>query len=431
MSIQYFKSQRGGVNPVGWVQPTIYRDPPKGKFTRKYEPVNIADVMYMAQPDGPYGDPTRINEAILFYQRGQNPMVEVSYQNAGSASTNTSLGNSQVHNPHKVEVVRPPITPLEALQPISAPRMHQNYAIMTNPGIYPQPIANEYDKSAVRLMTTQYTTPAHHVRSNLNAEMQIHQERTSNKLAMQLSEVLKAEVVPTHAYHIDNIRDTSSKYVTQTQDLTNVAATAPIGFTNITVYDPRTNTNVQVEANIKEKHAIAAMAAAGAPLIFNTNDGKQIRLKDYNYQTVTAAYGNQQMVIVTRQDDIQLDRSSPLFAAQATVSMAGYDQSAQRALQDKIKLENILPGIAATASINLTNYDESALRSSFDTNKFKLEQVLPQASATASISLNAQGYNEEQARQGKVKDLDRMSSFGSWTSDRTSKPNMALRGLAF
>ena len=430
MSIQYFKKERGGVNPVGWTQPFIQKDPPKGIFTRKYEPVNVADTMYMMQPDGEFSDPTRINEGIQFYARGQNPMVEVSYSNAGASMTNSSLGNVQASNPYKVEVVRPPITPIEALQPISAPRMHQNYAIMTNPGIFPQSVANDYDKSKVRLMTTQYTTPAHNIRSNLNSELIIHQERYAAKLARELQQILKAEVVPTYSYHIDNIRDTSTKHVWETKDLRTIAATSPITFTNITVFDPRTNMNIQVEANIKEKNAIAVTAAAHAPLYFNTNDGQTIKLKDYEYKVVAAPHGNTQMTIYVRQDNVKLERSTPLYAAQATMSMAGVDVSAQRAMADKLMLESVLPLISATASVKLNNYNEAAMRESFDLSKFKLENVTPHIAATASVSSNVQGYNEESMRNGKKKDLDKRAFFGAWDSDRTSKPNMAIRGLA-
>jgi hypothetical protein len=430
MSIQYFKRERGGVSPVGWTQPFIQKDPPKGIFTRKYEPVNVADTMYMMQPDGPNGDPTRINEGVQFYARGQNPMVEVSYSNAGAAMTNNSLGNAQASNPYKVEVVRPPITSIEALQPISAPRMHQNYAIMTNPGIYPQSVANEYDKSKVRLMTTQYTSPAHNVKSNLNSEMIIHQERYADKLARELQQILKAEVVPTYSYNIDNMRETSTKYVWETKDLLPIASTSPISFTNITVFDPRTNTNVQVEANIKEKNAIAVTAAAHAPLYFNTNDGQVMKLKDYEYKVVAAPYGNTQLTIYVRQDDVKLERNTPLYAAQATMSMAGVDVSAQRAMADKLMLESVLPLISATASVKLNNYNEAALRESFDLNKFNLQNVSPQVAATAAVSLNAQGYNEENMRSGKKRELDKMGSYGSWDADRTSKPNLLIRGMA-
>jgi hypothetical protein len=111
------------------------------------------------------------------YARGQNPMVEVSYQNAGAGSMNSSLGNRQVSNPYKVEVVRPPINPIETQVPLSNPRIHQNYTITTNPTIAPQIIAGQYDQSVVRLMTETYTVPHGTVRTNLNDTIQVNAER--------------------------------------------------------------------------------------------------------------------------------------------------------------------------------------------------------------------------------------------------------------
>ena len=122
------KTYKGaGVNPVGAEQPYIYKDPPSAKFTRKYEPVNDFEIQTFIRPDSEFGDPTRINEGINYFARGQNPMVKVSYSNVGAAQTNSSMGNFQASNPYKIEVVRPPMYPIESLVPISAPRIHQNY----------------------------------------------------------------------------------------------------------------------------------------------------------------------------------------------------------------------------------------------------------------------------------------------------------------
>ena len=432
MSIQYFKKERGGVNPVGWVQPHIYRDPPKGAFTRKYEPVNVADTMYMYQAEAIGGDPTRINEAIQVFARGQNPMVEVSYQNAGGASTNSFLGNKQASNPYKVEVVRPPLMPLEVLQPISAPRIHQNYTITTNPSIAPQTVAGEYDKAKVRLMTQTYTSPGGYTRTNVNSTLYQDNAVRNSKLSKVMKELLEGQMQSQYSYQIDTIRDTSTKYVYETKDLTNIAAVSPISFTDIVVYDPRTNTNVSVEANIKEKHAIAVTAQASRPLEFNTNDGQTIKLKDYEYKVVTAPYGgNQQMIIYVRQPEITLDRRSPLYAAQATVNLSGLiDNSAQRSLADKLQLESVLPLVSATSSIKLDGYNE---RNAMDPSKIHLDQIGPLVSATSSINLTNQGYNEENWRNGRVIPSTKMGTYGDWGNDRTSLGGngRAIRGLAF
>jgi hypothetical protein len=198
-------------------------------------------------------------------------------------------------------------------------------------------------------------------------------------------------------------------------------------FTNIVVYDPRTNTNVQVNANIREKNAIAVTAAASAPLEFNTNDGQIIRLKDYDYKVVQAAYGNTQLVIQVRQDNIHLDRSTPLYAASSTVSLTNLGDATQRARADKLSLQSILPLISATASVQLNNYDEKALRSSYDPNKMQLQYNAPQASAVTNVNLVSKGYNEQQMRDAKVKDLVKTSNFGEY-EDRVTRANPLLRG---
>ncbi len=576
MSIQYFKKERGGVGLVGYEVPHIYKDPPKAYFTRKKERVNIADVKYMMESDNPYGDPTRINEGIQMYARGQNPMVEVSYQNAGAASMNSSLGNRAVSNPYKVEVVRMPLTPIEARVPLSNPRIHQNYSITTNPNIVPQTIAGNYDKSVVRLMTDGYTLSAGGVRTNLNRDIQMNQERFANKMARELNqkimtaanpthvykidktrdathkqiretkdainltatagktfnldktrdvntkqaretkdamnlsatagktfnldktrdvnikqaretrdvmnlsatagktlnldktrdvnnkqvrevhdqtnlvsvaptktfqldtreksklhfigkENIQTAVVPTHAYHIDMIRDKSDKYVQQTKDILAIASTSPISFTDIVVFDPRTNTNVSVEANIREKNAIAVTAQASQTLIFNKGDGTIIKLSDYTYKTVVAPAGNTQMVIQIHQPEVVLDRSSPLYAASTNLMLKGWIDNQSGSHQSKI-LSNVLPTTTATTSLKINNYDDAAFRQSNDPTKFNLVSSL-QTEGKTNMTLNAQGYNDEGARSGKVKELDKLNAFGSY-EDRVSKPNFMIRGLS-
>ena len=342
-------------------------------------------------------------------------MVEVSYTNSGGGSTNTSLGNTQASNPYKVEVVRPPLMPLETLQSISNPRMHQNYAVQTNASIFPTSIAGEYDKGKVRLMTSVYTTPAHHIRTNLISEFKVEQPR-SELFSKQLSNLLNVETVPTLSYNIGSVRDNSTSVVTQVKDILQVASVAPMSFTNITVFDPKTNTNIQIEANVKQKHSIAVSAAVNAPLTFNTNDGQIIQLKDYDYKVVNSAYGNTSLTIYVRQDDIKLDRSSPLYAANATVSLSNVGYGPQRALADKISLASILPLISASSSVTLKNYDERALRDTYDHTKINLSTPTPATSAQSSLGLSNQGYNEDELRNIRVKPLDRVANYGDWGS---------------
>jgi hypothetical protein len=73
----------------------------------------------------------------------------------------------------------------------------------------------------------------------------------------------------------------------------------------------------------------------------------------------------------------------------------------------------------------LKNYNEQALRDSYDPTKMQLEMVSPQTSAVAAVTMK--GYNEQQTRAGRVKDLDRLNNFGSFM-DRASRVNPLIRG---
>jgi len=468
--ISYPKQYRGGPNLVGAVRPTIFRDPPKAIYTRKKERVNIADVMYMVQSDTVNGDPTRINEGIQLYARGQNPMVEVSYTNMGGGSTNNSLGNFQAHNPYKVEVVRPPLYPIETLQPISAPRIHQNYSITTNPQIAPVNIAGAVDHMQIAdaietdtntpgnirvnpslaslenfdiIDRTKVTTKGEILDGILRNNPSINVgDASADKTSAKVNKVtLDGSVRPTASYNLDMTRDQSyfggqgisqANIYSVNSNLTlnqnafdanqlrgmdprdQVVATVlqgtkqsnagmyesfnhdnrviqgdaklmrefqvlPVGsqvnfnqlvhidgnirnadftksaikdftaigvagnptFSNIVVYDPKSNNSIDLQANIKEKNYIAVNAALGMPLMVNTNDGKQIVLKDYQYTVVQPNIGNSSLLISVNQPDVKLDRNTPLFAATTNILYNNNSQNSQRMTQDQVKLDRI------------------------------------------------------------------------------------------
>jgi hypothetical protein len=145
--------QRGGVSLPSWEQPHIYKDPPKSIMTRKKERVSEADTLWNIRPDGPSSDPTRINEAISYISKGTNPSVGVNYQGFGAGGSKTNhLPQRQAGSIYKVEVVRPPLNPAEALLPLSRPRIHQTKSVETNPGSalssYSS-IANDIDRTEI------------------------------------------------------------------------------------------------------------------------------------------------------------------------------------------------------------------------------------------------------------------------------------------
>lgn len=359
------KTYKGaGANPVGAEQPFIYKDPPKAIFTRKYEPVNEFEIQAFIRPDSEFADPTRVNESIKYFARGQNPMVEISYSNAGGAQTNQSLGNFQASNPYKIEVVRPPLYPIETLVPISAPRIHQNYAIQTNPNIAPITASGFYDKNLVKNMTsTQTAGGVVRINPSLDYLHQIGQDgRDSVKTNV---DPLRGTMQSSTSLNIDLTRDSTGKL----RDLAvremplNYGVNAAHNFSNVVIFDPKSNTSIDVSSTIKEKQYVAVSAAAGLPIIFNTSDGKEIKLKDYTYSVVQPNIGNTQLVIQVDQPEVHLERNMPLFAAQTNLIMPGFNHDIDRTQMETFELTNKAPMTSANSNINFnTGYDDFGSR---------------------------------------------------------------------
>lgn len=325
--LQYPKKDRGGVNPAGYVTTHILKDPPKAIFTRKYEPVNIYEVQNMFRPDSEFADPSRINESIKFYQRGVNPMVSIDY-GAGKG----------VSNPYKVEVVRPPINPIETQVPISAPRIHQNISVSTNPGSdYTSPITNnrEHDKMSIN-NAIQSDIVSGLIRSNPSLDWQQKFDYLSRDSNQAKGITLKGQLNPTKSYSIDFTRELNQTLRSNAvNDINPYSITSNVGFNNIVIFDPKNNTSIDVSANVKQKNYIAINAAAGKPIYFNTNDGKEIKLKDYTYSIVQSNIGNPQIILNVNQPDIQLERHTPLFAAQSNINLPGYNEQQSRMRDDR------------------------------------------------------------------------------------------------
>ena len=140
------------------------------------------------------------------------------------------------------------------------------------------------------------------------------------------------------------------------------------------------------------------------------------------------------MIIYVRQPDVKLERNSPLYSAQAALS--GREQyDLQRSYGSTIDLQQVMPLVSATSSVKLNNYNEAALRESYDPTKMHLDINLPMVTATSSVSLSgSHGYNDQGFRNGKITEQsridDRKGTYGNWGNDRTSKPDMSIRGLA-
>jgi hypothetical protein len=248
MSIQYPKKYRSGVNPAARDELHIYRDPPKSITTRKKERVNIKEVMYMMTPDSEFGDPTRINEGISVYARGRNPHVQVDY-GAGRGAT----------NPYKVEVVRPPIESIENRVAISAPHIHQNYSMHTNPSIAPVTIANKYDAYAANTPIIGDIANGT-IRFNPSYSGIDVKDTFDRETAKANGIVLKGEVRPTMSYALDQTRELSKLRTSAVRDIDPIGVTSQVNFGNVFVYDPKTNNAVDVTVNVRDKNYVAVTA---------------------------------------------------------------------------------------------------------------------------------------------------------------------------
>ena len=371
MSIQYPKKERAGVNLVAYEVPHIYRDPPKSVFTRKKETVNIADVMYMMRPDNDYGDPTRVNEGIQVFARGRNPMVQV------------DMGQGQgVKSPYKVEVVRPPMMPLETLVAISRPHIHQNYAAQTNPGSRDHTkmsIGDAVDKDQIKGIIHEDVT-AGIMRTNPNLPLEFGPTVDFDTVKSSITENLEG-IFQTNAglQYIglgdEAIRTTNADEKTIKDTLLKNLNT---NFSSITIYDPKTNNSIDISANIKDKNYIAISAAKGKEIDLLARDGTPIKLKDYVYSVVNTNAGNSQIVLQVKQPDIFLDRNTPLYASRTNmVSTVGYNEDIFRnaklsfnqndklsnfgSYEDRVSMPNNNMGSVPTASSIRKNRNLSSI----------------------------------------------------------------------
>jgi len=440
--------------------PTIYRDPPKSIFTRKYEPVNVADVMYMSDPTNSRSDPSRINENIQQYARGVNPMVEIDYGGVGGGSKNTSIHQFQAGSTNKIEVVRPPLMPIETLVPLSAPRIHQNYSMSTNVGsnyTSPTQVANLVDHNLIHNATqtdkisgtiksnlSQFlqfgpiydpslvnnavnaskenmmiiSNPSQQLQFNPSVDTSLIQSNimdkqntaiaSSKSQYLQFNPVIDANLVqntindatqkgfvvsnPSQFLQfgplLDNslvknsvvfdkesgvmISNPSLQYIGASEDALRpknvdqnkikdtLLKNLGTNFSSIVLYDPKTNSAIDVYANIKDRNNIAITAAAGNPIVVNTNDGKSIKLKDYTYQVVQPNIGNTQLVIQVKQPDVILDRNTPLHAASTNLGTnVGYNDQQIRAPQNTISMNDKLTNFGSY-------YDRVSMPRKFD-----------------------------------------------------------------
>ena len=119
-------SSYGGIqlqDVSGWgTNMNIVRDPPKSITTRRVD--KVGDTTLISEQSDAALD--RVTESILFYPRGQNPAVEVSFSNYGNGGLNSfqqaKTGQTQGYLPNPVNkdgAFRPPVLRQEQLMPLS------------------------------------------------------------------------------------------------------------------------------------------------------------------------------------------------------------------------------------------------------------------------------------------------------------------------
>jgi len=413
MSIQYPKKYRGGINAAGPELNHILRDPPKSIYTRKYEPVNIADVMYMSRPGAEGSDPTRINESINYIRRGINPMVKVMYGNAGGGSTNSALHNGQVKNPYRVEVVRPPMYPPTALAPISAPRIHQNYTISTNVGIEPRIIADKHDRSAekyttetrknissVRPSISSSLTKNNSLLSNIIASNFINYDKTdygvSTNIAQETGNTLLAEIISA------KLNDNKQYYGLNSA-------------MSIYVYDPKNNTFTDVQSNIKERNNIAVNAVKGLPIQVSRNDGIIYNIKDYNWKVVNTNSGAPAIVIELQNRDMELERNMPLYAVNSNVSTEVTRNNQTNTFTNDNQV-NVAGTSGKTNFAIQTGYNEQQRRAGQDTFDIKYKLSNTGYSYEDRVSKNINGMSKMPVSTG-IRDDDKNSLISEMLSN--------------
>jgi len=432
MSIQYPKKDRGGANPVGPEQNHIYRDPPKSLYTRKKETVNIADVMYMIRPDDNNSDPTRINENIRYIARGKNPMVEVDYGNHSAASTNTSLDNRQASNPYKIEVVRPPLYPVETRVPLSAPRIHQNYSITTNTGITPQLVDNQIDKQTVKDITNVRKAvamgrPSAGIRMETPKELESSFAINQNKSGYSMVSGISS--------HLDKNNTMLSEIVNRTKET--ILKTLGTNF-SVYLYDNKTNALVDVQSNIKDKQNIMVNATKGMPILVNRTDGAIYNIRDYEWNVVNTNMGTEALVITPTNRDIKLDRDLQLFAVSSAYSndlnnVNNMNRNIQLEDKDKYSIAtNFSTNFSNTTQNRNVKLEDNDLKFSGHTNlstqinkrndvNYNREHNMSVSSTNGSTSISLSGYNEKLLRENQnTIELNKLSNFGNY-EDRSTK----------
>lgn len=433
--------QKGGVSLPSRVDPFIYELPPSSKFTRKHQPVDLADVMWNVRPGGAGSDPTRINENIRQYARGINPSVEVSYSNFGLSSQGGAT--KAVGNPYKIEVVRPPLFPVETTHSISNPRTHQTISVETNPGLSPgyatNTLAYDFDTwDTVNTMNANKASGPGTIQTSLHYLLQTPTEMSASHAIndnrpdpyemstnpgkpIDVSDFVCREQTPYGIIVRPNYSVTSNVKFHTIEDMNGDASSKvrkEVLLQNIrpnfqvVVYDPVNHISTEVQANIKQKNWIAVQAAIGQPISLNRDDGTAIKLNNYQWTAVQTNVGTDQLILSVEQPDMILERNLPLYAT-ATSLVAPTDINERRNYE--YEMEGKM-GALPDPTINLAAYYDGNNAHGYQGADFHTKE------RTMNLSFDNQGTSRPlqfQRELPQLRDISRLQRAAQQEYNRT------------
>lgn len=336
-------------------EPHIFKNPSQALYTRKKERVSEGDVMYMTRPDGYEGDTSndRINENIRYWPTAQNASVGINYQNFRSGGSRTThFSQVQASNPYKVEVVRPPLYPIESLNALSRPRTW-NTSATTNAGI-PYAFNNSmlqqamdkqeiYDIISVPKANGMILSPNAFYKLETPQILQITNEVRSDPLKytatsnLSIPKSSETSLNPTSKYEIRNnfyhpqysitanYSENRSTELTEeslrqnkkseVKDQNLILNNIKSGYA-IIIYDPTTHNHNEVVGSIKDKNNISVTAALKLPIEVQSVNGCSKKIKDYTYKIIKSNVSQDKLVITLKENDkIELERNVPVYAA--------------------------------------------------------------------------------------------------------------------
>jgi hypothetical protein len=400
--IQYPRKERGGVSLPSWEKPTIYKEPPKEIFTKKKERIEEGDVTYNIR-----NDPSRYNDSIMTYSKGQNAMVEVDYQNRGVSMT-TTMNFGSASNPYKVnQAFRPPEFRLEDLQPLSRQRRDWVGA-RTNPGsdltrddFFRE---NQVDQHEVAFATgAQHTY--HAEQSNLSKEQGIYQDNFEMKHSLNTKYV--TQNVLSKLKGMDSVELQKMFQYQQTPNgivITPLTIEALAALSGTKDYEAQRNLSDQQAylsdpLRFTQQTAVAGMKDYEAQR--NLSDQQAYLSDPLRFTQQTAVAGMKDYEAQRNLSDQQAYLSDPLRFTQQTAVAGMKDYEAQRNLSDQESyLSNPLRYSQQTAVKGLMSKQEY-----LDVQREKMKEVLlKNMGSNVSIVIQKSGEHDGQNIHASLSD---------------------------